>query len=340
MSVKEPDNFERTLRQRFEGHRIEEGRDLFPGISETLNQAQNKYTVIRRYMLAASVTVAFVSGIFLLNRQFSKSPDYITSSHQSHTTVSTPEAKEFITPDQKTETTNLYEAEDINVETIPALRSTQIIVEKAVQRGKLVKLPDGSTIVLEAGSAVKYASDYGEKSRTIYLEGIAFFDVARQDKLPFVVSTSRSVTTVLGTTFNIHSLSDSGEDQITVYAGMVRFGCKNEDQYLQLAAGSSAVLKEGEGLHVVNYHPNANAWQSGKLVFEGTSVGEVIEDLETYFGHTIAVSDSTILNCVFSGAFVNPKLDEVISVISLSLNLNYEERADCIRLIGKGCAGL
>ncbi len=339
MLVKEPDNLEKILERRFSDHRIDEGRDLFPAIAENLGQTQNKHNVIRRYMLAASVTVALFGCILFLTSRLSQSPAYVTTGHQIPD-VSAMETKGHRAPAQEAEKVHLSDAAEINVEAVSSPQAVQTFVEKAVQRGKIIKLPDGSKIVLESGSSVKYNSDFGKKERVIYLEGTAFFDVAKQEKLPFVVSTSRSVTTVLGTSFNISSSTELREDRITVYSGLVTFSHKDQSQSLQLAAGSSAVLNESEHLRIAKYRINASAWQTGRLVFEETRVKEVIEDLENYFGNTIAVSDPELLNCTFSGIFINPKIEEIISVISLSLNLGYEEKPDRIEFTGKGCSGL
>ncbi len=337
MLVKEPDNLEKILERRFSDHRIDEGRDLFPAIAENLGQTQNKHNVIRKYMLAASVTVALFGCILFLTSRLSQSPAYVTTGHQIPD-VSTLETKEHRAPAQEAENVHLSDAAEINAEAVS--RTVQTFVEKAVQRGKIIKLPDGSKIVLESGSSVKYNSDFGKKERAIYLEGTAFFDVAKQKKLPFVVSTSRSVTTVLGTSFNISSSTELREDRITVYSGLVTFSHKDQNQSLQLAAGSSAVLNESEHLRIAKYRINASAWQTGRLVFEETRIKEVIEDLENYFGNTITVSDPELLNCTFSGIFINPKIEEIVSVISLSLNLGYEEKSDHIEFTGKGCSGL
>lgn len=336
MLVKEPDNFEKILKRRFEDHRMDEGRDLFPLIAKNLGQTQNRYNSIHRYMTAASVAVALLGCIFFLTSRLFQPSDNIAIEQQVPNAM---DEKSHIVLNPQTEV-HSSDMEKIDTPYVSFSETIQTFVEKADSRGKIVKLSDGSTIVLKSGSIVRYNSDFGKKERIIHLEGTAFFDVSRQDKMPFVVSTSRSVTTVLGTTFNISSSSELQEDRITVYSGLVTFSHRNQNQHLQLAAGSSAVLKENEHLRVAKYRVNASAWQSGRLVFEESRVKEVIEDLESYFGHTITVSDSTILNCTFSGIFLNPKINEIISVVSLSLNLDYEEKPDRIEFVGKGCAGL
>lgn len=340
MLAKEPDNFEKILKRRFEDHLVDEGRDLFPLITDnlTIRQTQSRNNTVRKYMIAASVAVALLSCTFLLSDIFLQPFDSVLIEYYIPSAADEKAAEK---PDLQAEKTHLSDVTGIVEPSITSSpKPIKTFVEKADYRGKIVNLPDGSTIALESGSSVIYNSDFGGKGRAVHLEGTAFFDVSKQNKQPFVVSTSRSVTTVLGTSFNVSSSSELREDRITVYSGLVTFSHKNQNQYLQLAAGSSAVLKESEHPRIAQYNANASAWQTGRLVFEEARVKEVIEDLENYFGNTITVSDSTILNCTFSGIFVNPKINEIISVISLSLNLGYDEKPDRIEFVGNGCSGL
>ena len=64
-------------------------------------------------------------------------------------------------------------------------------------------LPDGSTIVLKAGSTVKYPDRFTGSTREVELRGEAYFDIAHNKAKPFIIHTGTVTTTVLGTAFNI-----------------------------------------------------------------------------------------------------------------------------------------
>jgi hypothetical protein len=65
------------------------------------------------------------------------------------------------------------------------------------KRNKMVVLPDGSTVILQKGSKLKYFDSYNSQNREVYLSGEAFFEVVKNPKKPFLVFTKDIVTKVL-----------------------------------------------------------------------------------------------------------------------------------------------
>ena len=47
-----------------------------------------------------------------------------------------------------------------------------------------VKLADGTEVILNAGSTIKYKNNYNTNNRDIFLEGEAYFKVAKNQYLP------------------------------------------------------------------------------------------------------------------------------------------------------------
>ncbi len=84
-----------------------------------------------------------------------------------------------------------------------------------------VLLPDSSTVWLNANSSITYTEDFGTAERRISLEGEAFFDVRRNEKVPFIVATQGAFVRVLGTSFNLKQ--ENGEVTLAVEEGVVRF---------------------------------------------------------------------------------------------------------------------
>src|SRR5690606_549469 len=66
-----------------------------------------------------------------------------------------------------------------------------------------LRLPDGTTALLNSGSSITYPSAFGASERKVQVMGELYFEVARDEKKPFVVSTGNTTVRVLGTTFNI-----------------------------------------------------------------------------------------------------------------------------------------
>src|SRR5690606_12315868 len=71
-----------------------------------------------------------------------------------------------------------------------------------------VKLPDGTQIWLNAATKLRYPTTFYEKERVVELEGEAYFEVAKNAKMPFKVKSNNQLITVLGTHFNVSSYGD------------------------------------------------------------------------------------------------------------------------------------
>src|SRR5690606_2828110 len=85
-----------------------------------------------------------------------------------------------------------------------------------------VKLPDGSTVVLNASTIIKYPKPFkGDRRELILVQGEAWFDIIPDKNKPFVVISEDVETRVLGTAFNIRAYSFIEDITVTVERGKV-----------------------------------------------------------------------------------------------------------------------
>jgi transmembrane sensor len=201
-------------------------------------------------------------------------------------------------------------------------------------------LPDSSKVVLNKNSRLTYYSDFNENGRKVYLEGEAFFDVRKASGQTFEVYGTRSITTVLGTSFSVRSLSGEDSEEVQVVSGKVAFARKKDplENALLLTPGEKGVLQASARLSKTEIKdPNFIAWKEQRLTFENTSVKEVAQVLEKYFELRITVQDSLLLNCRFTGEFEKPKADDILEVLTVSTESSYERNETGIVLKGSGC---
>lgn len=190
---------------------------------------------------------------------------------------------------------------------------------KAGEKNTLT-LADGSRIWLNEKSKFLYPASFDGHSRVVKLEGEAFFEVAEQPDKPFVVLAGAGKIKVLGTSFNI----DTKEQLIVqVSSGTVSFSATESEKSLTLMAGDAAVLK-GNTPEMVKQDPNFLSWKTGEFVFEDSPVKEVFRSLEEYYGVELSAASAEILNCRLFARFQEQPLEEVLKVLSLTLNLKYE----------------
>ena len=88
---------------------------------------------------------------------------------------------------------------------------TQVEVEAPLGAQARLRLPDGTLVVLNAGSRLVYPQDFGVDNREVELSGEGYFEVERNEKLPFHVQTPSLSVRVLGTKFNFRDYPNDEE---------------------------------------------------------------------------------------------------------------------------------
>lgn len=200
-------------------------------------------------------------------------------------------------------------------------------------------LPDGSRVWLNADSRLRYAVAFTE--RNVELSGEAFFDVVRDSLRPFRVKTPETVTTVLGTSFNVRAYPAEPAVSVTVKTGTVALTpIAQPEERVQIAVGETAVYQRREAAIVrpVTASDNLDAWRRGRLEFTGEPLRTAIPAIERFFGLTVIVDNERILHCRIHGDYYPGELNGLVEALPFMLTgLEVEQRGDTLRLTGAGC---
>ncbi|MDR8393345.1 FecR domain-containing protein [Aliifodinibius sp. S!AR15-10] len=207
--------------------------------------------------------------------------------------------------------------------------SYQEITTVRGQRTNL-KLSDGSKVVLNSSSTLRIPENYGKGTRTLYLEGEAFFEVRHDEENPFLVVSHQTYTKDLGTQFNVTAY-DSSSIEVAVREGLVSMGKVVEGspqkEIVELTPGKLGVLKEVGGLTVsdVEYMDTHFGWAEGKLVFRNTPFQEVIERLERWYDIECEIKGPVnMLNKrTLTATYDGMPMSEVLKVLSVSMDVSY-----------------
>ena len=183
-----------------------------------------------------------------------------------------------------------------------------------------ITLADGSQVWLNADSRIKFATAFGN-SREVFLEGEAYFEVAKDERHPFLVHTRNLTTRVLGTRFNVNAYSGSGSIEVTLLEGKVMLSAPSDtlllaphqravfmDNILAIAHRDSISNPRAAGAFsgppvkatpvltklAADHDEDAAAWREGNLVFRNTPVEDIIPRLERKFSIRIQC-DSALL---------------------------------------------
>jgi transmembrane sensor len=201
-----------------------------------------------------------------------------------------------------------------------------------------ITLVDGTKIWLNKNSRLTLALDFGKNERRVTLEGEGFFEVSKDAQKPFIIETARSLTTILGTSFNIRAYAEDEEERITMVTGIVDFFSKQQKSSLKIKAGEEALISQaGDLIKTEPETVNFLAWKNQRLVFKDASLALVLDDLENYFGFDIVIENPEIMNCRFTGTFDNPQQSDVLNTISTVLEVEIEQNGQEIIISGKGC---
>ena len=162
-----------------------------------------------------------------------------------------------------------------------------------------IALPDGSTVSLDADSAIALGS--GGRSVEL-LAGRAFFQVKRDPAQAFTVTAGDTRVAVLGTAFDV--LITEHAVTVAVQKGSVSVA-SGPLQSVTLNPGQRAIVDRGDGAITPATIGVAGiaAWRSGKLVVEGVPVAEVIEELDRHYAGIILLRDPLLGDRRITGVF-------------------------------------
>lgn len=206
---------------------------------------------------------------------------------------------------------------------------------------QLVHLPDGSTVLLNDNSSLKYdQNSFNSKNREVTLTGEAFFDIKHNEKKPFIVHTGKIQTRVLGTAFNINAKNSSDNIEVTVARGKVQVG---DTQKVYGVITPNQQIKVNKS--TLNFEQNTiNAaivteWKSNYLILDDINMTEAAALISQKYKVEISIQNEKIKNCRITASFLNEEdLDHVLKVISSVLETDYHyDKAGAVILDGKGC---
>lgn len=197
----------------------------------------------------------------------------------------------------------------------------------SIPYGKTFKLSlsDGSQVVLNAGSELKFPVNFqNAESRTVFLNGEAYFEVAKDRQHPFIVNTQDMDVEVLGTSFNVTSYTDDQKTYTVLVEGKVAAHDK-------LATGDTKILNPNEiaffedgQLQVEAVKVNKYvAWVDGELIFVDDSFKVITNKLERKFNVKIENNYDELADINITATFTNETIEEVLSTFQTYKNFDY-----------------
>jgi transmembrane sensor len=204
--------------------------------------------------------------------------------------------------------------------------------ETAYGETTTVQLTDGTEVVMNGNSSLKYRTT---NPREVWLDGEAFFSVAHTpDDQKFLVHTSDKLTVeVLGTSFNV--LKRRETTQVVLNTGKVQLHIKNpEDPLVVMEPGELVEFDDASTTYTrKSVNPEVySSWKTDKIIFDNTSLGEIVLLLQETHGLTVEVANPALLKQNFTGSIPNQNVELLLEGLSQLFDLKITRDKNRIRI--------
>lgn len=194
-------------------------------------------------------------------------------------------------------------------------------------------LPDGTKVYLNQNSTLTAAADFNDETRTVTLQGEAYFNVKRDETRPFVIKANGTEVRVLGTSFNVRAYDK--RVSVAVTSGKVQFSSAKAK--ILLVKDESAAVEADTIIKLPEINLNELAYRTRVFVFDKTNLSDVVASLREGYQADIRLSSRHLAKCQLTARFEKESLDATLTVIAETLNLKVVRRGNAILLDGSGC---
>jgi ferric-dicitrate binding protein FerR (iron transport regulator) len=191
-------------------------------------------------------------------------------------------------------------------------------------------LPDGSVVTVNKGSSISYLSKFKGDTRQVALKGEAFFNVTPNKKKPFVISVNDVQIMVVGTSFNVKTIN--GNTDVVVETGVVKVTRAGKTVELKaneeviVNAKDSALTKEKVSDQLYKYY------RTKAFVCDDTPLWKLVEVINEAYNSHVVIGNPALKDMSITTTFNNESLEQVLNVISLTLNIKIIKEGDTIIL--------
>lgn len=180
----------------------------------------------------------------------------------------------------------------VNADKTDAVAQTTYNVLATPKGGQYeIVLSDGSKVVLNANSSLRFPSVFSPDQRTVELNGEAYFEIAKNKRSPFKVMANGTEIKVLGTHFNVMAYHDEACVKTTLVEGSVQVS-KNMLNKI-IAPGQQARVNNTD--HTINISESnveeALAWKNGYFLFQDESIESVMRKIARWYDVEIIFKD-------------------------------------------------
>lgn len=220
-------------------------------------------------------------------------------------------------------TANLMAAQRNNVITTPKGKQYRIT------------LPDGSKVWLNSATAFNFPTNFSSSERRVTLSGEGYFEVAKDKRKPFIVTTTQQVIEVLGTHFNVNAYADEEISETTLIEGSVRIKPSATRESLLLRPGQLAAVGPEAKILQGNIAA-AVAWKHGYFSFSGENIQSIMRKLSRWYDVDIQYSGNITKEGFVGTISQSEDIQKVLEMLELTGSVHFKVERNGFRASGKG----
>ena len=195
-----------------------------------------------------------------------------------------------------------------------------------------ITLPDGTRVSLNGNSQLRYNVVPSKHREVVLRKGEAYFDVTKDPSCPFRVKVNDMQIEVLGTQFNVRY--HKGVIETALFTGAVRLSSSAFAKDYRLYPGKKSIYQLAS--HHVTICDNDGStdarWKDGYLAFNSQPLGEVLKEVENWYGVTIQIRNHHLPKDKLTGAFYHETLESVLHSLSMQYGFKYHINHDHVTI--------
>ena len=211
--------------------------------------------------------------------------------------------------------------------------------EVVVDKGERIQImfQDGTKVYINSDSKLRYPKKFALNTREVYLEGEAYFVVAKNKNRPFIVNLSGPAIHVLGTSFNVQDYPENKDIVVCLDEGNINLTLPTEKKYPVKPGERLVYNKDNQQCTIskMNDMRRLSMWKQNVIVFKDTPLPEVIKILNRWYNVEFKVEDENVLKYVYTLTSDNTLLEKVLMDLEKIAPVKFEYNEDKKEVIVK-----
>ncbi len=196
-----------------------------------------------------------------------------------------------------------------------------------------ITLPDGSEVWINSGTKLSFDNRFNLNNREVKVEGEAFFSVAKDEKIPFIVDLGTLKVRVTGTRFSVSNYEDSEDMKIVLEKGLLNIQSANNKLITKLVPDEMALFKKSKKTlekSVVNPE-HYTSWRNGIIHIYELPLKEVALKLEKRYNQKFRIDPAT-KDIPLTFSIENESLPEILRLLEKIASIHAVQQGDTINL--------